>query len=707
MASYRLAVRHDTAANWTSADPVLAQGEFGYETDTGKIKIGDSATSWSSLAYFADDISNDYVDSHLNTDSASTGDFLSWDGSDYVWTIPNSGGAQTFTDLTATSSFTSPGIDDNATTTQLTIEDGSSVFNNDTKVSRAHRYGTAFSVENTSTGGKAWELRSTGVDNLLGTGDLQFNVDSNSSLTLKADRSAEFSGDLTASGNVGINEINPDEKLVVNTGSTGISKFQTAYSFQQRNAAIEIASTAPNAGNGSGYIAQGVAGGGIGIYQGGTYYGGGNYKLYGNATSLSGIQLEQGSIRFQAADGYSTGATPGNNERMRIDASGRVGIGEIDPTFKLNIKGEGSSASSIKLERTGSITGEGRVGYNYIGTFTDNDFNVYTNSIARMTIDSAGLVGINETDPQSTLDVTGDFRVTSGATRYVVDPTVAVSGYEATVSMTDSGLEHTLNTTSRGFVWSNGRGEHMRIDAAGDVMMQGSLEVNGSSFVHDTPNGRITLDRDVGINRLMSTTTGFAAYQTLETRASNFTWRLGTAAPAMTLNSTGSLLVGKDTANYILQGVEINPTGSGVFTTATETPLVTNRNGAGECAAFYLDDVKKGFITQPATGAPTFAAASDERLKDNVVDHESELANVMALRPTRWDWKDGSGAGEGFIAQEVEQTGWADLVGEDVDTGFKNLAGLGAVETRLIKAMQEQQAMIEALKAKVEALENA
>ena len=201
MASYRLAVRHDTAANWTSADPVLAQGEFGYETDTGKIKIGDSATSWTSLSYFADEISNDYVDSHLNTDSASTGDFLSWDGSDYVWTIPNSGGAQTFTDLTATSSFTSPGIDDNATTTQLTIEDGSSVFNNDTKVSRAHRYGTAFSVENTSTGGKAWELRSTGVDNLLGTGDLQFNVDSNSSLTLKADRSAEFSGDLTASGN--------------------------------------------------------------------------------------------------------------------------------------------------------------------------------------------------------------------------------------------------------------------------------------------------------------------------------------------------------------------------------------------------------------------------------------------------------------------------------------------------------------------------
>jgi hypothetical protein len=79
----------------------------------------------------------------------------------------------------------------------------------------------------------------------------------------------------------------------------------------------------------------------------------------------------------------------------------------------------------------------------------------------------------------------------------------------------------------------------------------------------------------------------------------------------------------------------------------------------------------------------------------------------MSLRPTRWDWKeDAKGSGEGFIAQELEATAWADLVSEG-DDGFKQVSGLGAVETRLIKAMQEQQAMIEALKAKVEALENA
>lgn len=43
--------RRDTAANWTAANPTLAQGEAGYETDTGKLKMGDGATAWNALAY--------------------------------------------------------------------------------------------------------------------------------------------------------------------------------------------------------------------------------------------------------------------------------------------------------------------------------------------------------------------------------------------------------------------------------------------------------------------------------------------------------------------------------------------------------------------------------------------------------------------------------------------------------------------------------
>ena len=43
--------RRDTAANWTSANPTLAAGELGLETDTTYYKIGNGSTAWTSLAY--------------------------------------------------------------------------------------------------------------------------------------------------------------------------------------------------------------------------------------------------------------------------------------------------------------------------------------------------------------------------------------------------------------------------------------------------------------------------------------------------------------------------------------------------------------------------------------------------------------------------------------------------------------------------------
>lgn len=43
--------RRDTAANWTSNNSVLAQGEPGFETDTAKFKIGDGSTAWNSQSY--------------------------------------------------------------------------------------------------------------------------------------------------------------------------------------------------------------------------------------------------------------------------------------------------------------------------------------------------------------------------------------------------------------------------------------------------------------------------------------------------------------------------------------------------------------------------------------------------------------------------------------------------------------------------------
>jgi hypothetical protein len=47
----KIKFRRDTAAAWTEANPVLAQGEPGFEHDTGLLKIGDGETAWNSLVY--------------------------------------------------------------------------------------------------------------------------------------------------------------------------------------------------------------------------------------------------------------------------------------------------------------------------------------------------------------------------------------------------------------------------------------------------------------------------------------------------------------------------------------------------------------------------------------------------------------------------------------------------------------------------------
>lgn len=52
----KIALRNDTAANWTSANPILLKGEIGIEIDTNKFKVGDGTTNWVSLDYFMGDI---------------------------------------------------------------------------------------------------------------------------------------------------------------------------------------------------------------------------------------------------------------------------------------------------------------------------------------------------------------------------------------------------------------------------------------------------------------------------------------------------------------------------------------------------------------------------------------------------------------------------------------------------------------------------
>jgi len=48
----RIQLRRDTAANWTSANPVLRAGEFGVETDTLKVKVGNGTSTWTQISSY-------------------------------------------------------------------------------------------------------------------------------------------------------------------------------------------------------------------------------------------------------------------------------------------------------------------------------------------------------------------------------------------------------------------------------------------------------------------------------------------------------------------------------------------------------------------------------------------------------------------------------------------------------------------------------
>jgi hypothetical protein len=47
----QIQLRNDTASNWATENPTLAQGEVGIETDTRLVKVGDGLTAWNDLDY--------------------------------------------------------------------------------------------------------------------------------------------------------------------------------------------------------------------------------------------------------------------------------------------------------------------------------------------------------------------------------------------------------------------------------------------------------------------------------------------------------------------------------------------------------------------------------------------------------------------------------------------------------------------------------
>jgi hypothetical protein len=78
----KIKFKRDTAANWSSANPVLDSGEAGFDTTNNKIKIGNGSNNWSSLNYLNasttwDDVTNKPSDVTFTSYTDSKGEVRS------------------------------------------------------------------------------------------------------------------------------------------------------------------------------------------------------------------------------------------------------------------------------------------------------------------------------------------------------------------------------------------------------------------------------------------------------------------------------------------------------------------------------------------------------------------------------------------------------------------------------------------------------
>jgi len=101
----QIILRKGTATEWTNANPTLAAGEPGFETNTGKFKIGNGTQAWNSLSYTVGTIPVNLADlSDVTSDAPSSGQVLKWNGTAWAPAADAGGvgGAGTVTSVSGT-----------------------------------------------------------------------------------------------------------------------------------------------------------------------------------------------------------------------------------------------------------------------------------------------------------------------------------------------------------------------------------------------------------------------------------------------------------------------------------------------------------------------------------------------------------------------------------------------------------------------------
>ena len=184
----------------------------------------------------------------------------------------------------------------------------------------------------------------------------------------------------------------------------------------------------------------------------------------------------------------------------------------------------------------------------------------------------------------------------------------------------------------------------------------------------------------------------------------------------MLIDSSGNVLIG--TTSYA------NPPSQGIgnFGNITNSQIgIGHANGTGSgqyYVVFGYNGGAIGGVTQNGTTAVAYNTSSDYRLKDNIAPMTGALDKVTQLKPVTYKWKVDGSNGQGFIAHELAEivpdcvTGEKDAVEtytdeegneqtrikpQGIDTSF--------LVATLTAAIQEQQTIINDLKARIETLE--
>ena len=122
---------------------------------------------------------------------------------------------------------------------------------------------------------------------------------------------------------------------------------------------------------------------------------------------------------------------------------------------------------------------------------------------------------------------------------------------------------------------------------------------------------------------------------------------------------------------------------------------------------FADSDTVIGTISSAASSTNVaYNTSSDERLKENIVDMESQLDKVLAAKPRQFNWKKNGVTSQGFIAQELQEVfPEAVTVGGEDPTESPWSVDYGRVTPFLMKAIQELSEQIKTLEAKVNTLQ--